>query len=129
MVSKIEFHHIGICCKDIYKEIENIKKVHNINKISDIIHDEKQNADLCIIEIEDRLKIELISGEIVSGLLKKKISYYHICYQVENIKEEKERFIENGSFLISDEKEAVLFNNKKVCFVQTSYGLVELLEK
>ena len=73
--------------------------------------------------------MELISGKQVENLLKKRITYYHICYEVENITEEKEKLIKNGAFLLSDEKEAVLFSNRKVCFLMTSYGMIELVEK
>lgn len=81
-----------------------------------------------MLKIEDGLKIELISGKQIENLLKKKITYYHICYEVTDILKEKERLVDNGAFLISDEKEAILFDNKKVCFLLTSYGLIELVE-
>lgn len=125
----MKFHHIGICCKNIKEEIENIKKIHQVKSVSEVIYDKKQEAELCILEIEDGLKMELISGKQVENLLKKRITYYHICYEVENIIEEKEKLIKNGAFLLSDEKEAVLFSNRKVCFLITSYGMIELLEK
>ncbi|MCF2674687.1 VOC family protein [Fusobacterium varium] len=125
----MKFHHIGICCKNIKEEIENIKKIHQVKSVSKVIYDKKQEAELCILEIEDGLKIELIAEKQVENLLKKKITYYHICYEVENITKEKEKLIKNGAFLLSDEKEAVLFSNRKVCFLMTSYGMIELLEK
>lgn len=125
----MKFHHIGICCKDIKSEIENIKKIHQINDISEIIYDEKQEAELCMLDIENGLKIELISGKQVENILKKKITYYHICYEVENISIEKEKLVQGGAFLISDEKEAILFSNKKVCFLLVNYGLIELVEE
>lgn len=125
----MKFHHIGICCKNIKEEIENIKKIHQVKSVSEVIYDKKQEAELCILEIENGLKMELISGTQVENLLKKRITYYHICYEVENITEEKEKLIKNGAFLLSDEKEAVLFSNRKVCFLMISYGMIELLEK
>ena len=124
----MKFHHIGVCCKNINKEIENIKKIHKVSEISEIVFDKKQEAELCMLKIEDGLKIELISGKQIENLLKKKITYYHICYEVTDILKEKERLVDNGAFLISDEKEAILFDNKKVCFLLTSYGLIELVE-
>lgn len=98
-------------------------------KVGKIYHDKNQEADLCMIELENNFKIELISGKQVEGLLKKRMSYYHLCYEVKNISEEKEKLINNGAFLISDEKEAILFDNKKVCFLLVSYGLIELVEE
>lgn len=124
----MKFHHIGVCCKDIRKEIENIKKIHNVKSVSDIVYDKNQEAELCMLEIEDGLKLELISGKQVENLLKKRMTYYHICYEVEDINMEKERLVKDGAFLISDEKEAILFSDRKVCFLLVSYGLIELVE-
>lgn len=125
----MKFHHIGVCCKNIEKEIKNIEKIHSVKSISNIVYDEKQEAELCMLEIEDGLKIELISGKQVENLLKKRMTYYHICYEVENINIEKERLIKAGAYLVSDEKEAILFSDRKVCFLLVSYGLIELVEK
>ena len=125
----MKFHHIGVCCKNIEKEIKNIEKIHSIKSISNIVYDEKQEAELCMLEIEDGLKIELISGKQVENLLKKRMTYYHICYEVEDISIEKERLIKAGAYLVSDEKEAILFSDRKVCFLLVSYGLMELVER
>ena len=125
----MKFHHIGVCCKNIEKEIKNIEKIHSVKSISNIVYDEKQEAELCMLEIEDGLKIELISGKQVENLLKKRMTYYYICYEVENISIEKERLIKAGAYLVSDEKEAILFSDRKVCFLLVNYGLIELVEK
>lgn len=125
----MKFHHIGVCCKDIRKEIENIQKIHRVKSISEVVFDKKQEAELCMLEVEDGLKIELISGKQVENLLKKRITYYHICYEVEDLSEEKARLLLEGAFLVSDEKEAILFEDRKVCFLLVSYGLIELVEK
>ena len=100
----MKFHHIGICCKNIKEEIENIKKIHQVKSVSKVIYDKKQEAELCILEIEDGLKIELIAGKQVENLLKKKITYYHICYEVENITKEKEKLQEIFRDIFDDEE-------------------------
>ena len=71
------------------------------------------------------VNIELVSGEMVKDLVKKKITYYHICYEVKNIQKSIDSF--KNSILISPPKEAILFNNKKVAFLYTPIGLIELL--
>lgn len=123
----MKFAHIGVACNSIEEEIENIKKIHRVNSISKIIFDEKQNAQLCILNIEDGLNIELISGKVVENIVKKGIKYYHICYEVESIEEELQR-MGNDIKPISDIKEAILFDGRKVIFLMTSYGLIELVE-
>jgi methylmalonyl-CoA/ethylmalonyl-CoA epimerase len=125
----MNLHHIGIACKNIELEIENIKKIHKVLAVSDIVYDKMQDASLCIIKTDNDINIELISGNMVQNLLKKRIQYYHVCFEVENINQEILRLRAEGAFLVSEPKEAILFNNKKVAFMQTSYGLIELLEK
>jgi len=124
----MKFHHVGIACKDILLEIESISKIHQVLEISDIVYDTKQKAKLCMIKTDEGINIELISGEQVENLIKKRITYYHICFETDDITAEIKRLQELGSLLVSDQKPAILFDNKKVAFVQTSYGLIELVE-
>lgn len=46
--------------------------------------------------------------------------------EIRNIK--KEGLVKDGAYLISDEKEAILFSDRKVYFLLVSYGLIELVE-
>ena len=125
----MKFHHIGICCKNIKKKIETIEEIHNIIEKTDIIYDPLQKAELCMLTLEDGTNLELVSGEVVETFLKKKIDFYHICYEVDNISEELKRICFNGGVQISEIKPAILFNNRKVVFIKVSYGIIELLEK
>lgn len=125
----MKMHHIGICCKNIQKEIENLKKLHKIKSVSEIVFDSMQDANLCMVELENGEKLELISGKQVENLVKSKINYYHICYEVDDIEKKIEELQESGAFLLSPLKEALLFNNKRVCFFKASYGIIEIVEK
>jgi len=124
----MRLHHIGIACDDIQKEQDQIEKIHNVVSISYIVCDENQNAYLCMVEIENGLNIELIAGKRVENFIKKRISYYHLCYEVDDINYEITRLQESGAFLVAEPQPAILFNNKKVAFLMVSYGLIELLE-
>ncbi len=124
----MNLHHIGIVCKNINIEKENINKIHKVKEISDIIFDEEQNANLCFIKIENGLSIELISGEQVKNIIKKGITYYHICYEVKDIYSKIKDLTGTGALLISPPKPARLFNMRKVAFLYVSYGVIELLE-
>lgn len=125
----MKFHHIGIATNNINETLSKLKKKFNITNISDIIFDSKQNADLCMITIDNIFKIELISGKIVENILKKRQYLYHTCYEVENLDKEINDLLEDGAVMVSMPKEAVLFNNKKVSFLMWDLGLIELLEK
>lgn len=123
----MKFHHVGVACKDIQAELLNIRKLHKVIEETLVIFDPNQEAELCMVTVEDGLNIEFVSGKPVENLLKKRISYYHICYEVDDIDKTIEDLTEKGGMLISPTKEAVLFNNRKVAFLMLSYGIVELL--
>ena len=122
------FHHLGIACKDLNHTLEFIKKTHKIKSISDIVFDEKQNASLCMVEVESGLKVELISGKQVEKFIKKNIANYHICYKVDDIKATLDDYVTKGAIVISGPKPAVLFGYKKIAFVFTPMGIIEFVE-
>ena len=121
----MKFHHIGIATNDIEKSLNFLKNQFKIVSISKKIFDEKQNAYLMLVKTED-MTYELVSGEMVKNLIKKNITYYHICYEVKNLEKAIKQI---DGILVSPPKEAILFNNRKVAFLITPLGLIELLEE
>lgn len=124
----MKFHHVGIACRNINDEIESIKKIHEVKDISPVLFDTEQKAELCIIKTAEGVAIELISGQQVENLIKKRITYYHLCFETDDIGKEIIRLQDLGAFLVSAPKPAILFGYKKVAFLMVSYGLIELVE-
>lgn len=124
----MKFHHIGIACKSITQEIEVIKRIHDVVDISPIVYDPEQKAEVCVIKLEEGTSIELISGEQVENLIRRRITYYHLCFETDDIDMEIIRLQGLGGLLVSEPKPAILFHNKRIAFLQVSYGLVELVE-
>ena len=124
----MRLHHLGIACYDINDAIEGIKKYHNIISKSEIIYDSLQNASLCMVKTDANVDIEFIAGEGVVHLCKRGISFYHVCYEVDNLDETIEQYISQCALLISSPKKAILFGGRRVAFLQVDYGLIELLE-
>jgi methylmalonyl-CoA/ethylmalonyl-CoA epimerase len=120
----MKFHHIGIATKNLKTSLEFLQKNFEVISFSQEIYDEKQNATLQMIKTRE-VNIELVTGPVVEKLIKAKTSYYHICYEVEDIHKAIEEF--QGAILVSSPKEAILFNNRLVAFLMTPLGLVELL--
>ena len=123
----MKFHHVGIACKNIEEEIAGISKINTIIKQSPIFFDKEQNALLVLLTLSDGTQIELISGKQVETLLKKNITYYHLCFEVDDINAEIDRLVSGGAFLISPPKPAILFDHREVAFLNVSYGMIELL--
>lgn len=124
----MRFHHLGIACKNLDQELESIRSLHEVVSVSEIVFDPEQNARLCMIGTAEGLNIELIAGGQVENLVKKRISYYHVCYETDDLEAEIESFRDKGAFVVSDPKPAILFQGKRVAFLLVSYGLIELVE-
>ncbi len=123
----MKLHHIGVACKDIDGEIAAISKIHQVIEQSAKVFDAEQDAELVLLTLIDGTRIELVSGRQVEIFVKKNISYYHLCYEVADIDAEIERLVGEGALLVSPPKPAVLFDGRKVAFLNVSYGLIELL--
>jgi methylmalonyl-CoA/ethylmalonyl-CoA epimerase len=123
----MKFHHVGIACKNIDEEIARIARIHQVAEQSAVVFDTEQNAELALVTLTDGTNFELVSGKQVELFLKKNISYYHVCFEVDDIDAEIARLVHDGAFLISAPKPAILFNYRKVAFLNVSYGMIELL--
>jgi len=124
----LKFHHIGIACdsiKETSKFIENIFNIENKTKTFSLNY---QGVDVCLLTCKDKLNIELVSGKTVERFVKKRQFLYHNCWEVENINLAIEHFVKNDAMLISEPKPSELFQNRKVAFLLTDIGIVELLE-
>lgn len=124
----MKFHHIGIATPNIEEMLEKLSKFMVIKNKSEIVYDELQDANLCMVTLEDGMLLELIQGGVVENLVKKRQYLYHTCYSVDDIEKVKNDLIESGAFLVREERPAKLFNNKKVAFLMWDLGLIELVE-
>ena len=125
----MNFHHLGIACEDIRKVQNYLASLYTVKEISPVIYDENQLAYLCMVTLENDIRLELISGKVVEGYIQKNISLYHICYEVDNLEHNIKLHREQGCFIVSPPKNAILFGGRRVAFLSTPIGLVELLEK
>lgn len=125
----MKMHHIGIATGDIQKMQQYLQNIAEVSSIGPTVYDGKQDAFLCMVTLMDGTMIELIAGKVVEKLVKKRNFLYHICYEVEDIEKKIGQLVENGAMVISEPKEAILFDERKVAFLMTDMGMIELLEK
>ena len=125
----MKLHHVGLACNDIPESVAQLRKLYAVASVSDAIYDENQNATVCLVETENGVNIELVAGERVESLLKRGISYYHLCDEVPQIQDKIESMRLEGAMLISDQQPAALFGGRCVAFLATGAGLIQLLEE
>lgn len=124
----MKLHHIGIAAAQMEGMIDYVTSFFPVKSVSEIVFDEKQNANLCMLTLDDGSRIELVSGPVVEKRVKKMQFLYHTCYETEDLQAAMEAFEEKGAKIVSGPKEAVLFGMRRVAFLMTDMGLVELLE-
>lgn len=124
----MKFHHIGIACRDIEEAKQYFYMHFGVEKESEVIFDEWQDADICMLTMKDGTLIELVSGKAVETRVKRKHYLYHICYTTKSISNKIKEFVDAGDMLVKEPRPAKLFNGQKVAFLMTKSGLIELLE-
>lgn len=124
----MKFHHVGIACENMDETENFVRSTHRVNSATERIYDPVQEATVCILNVEEGWNIELISGKQVEGILKKKMTLYHTCYETNDMQASIKQFEEAGAWVLSEPKPALLFNNRHVCFLYTPIGIIELLE-
>lgn len=125
----MKFHHLGIACEKIETTLDFVRSAFSVLNVHSPVFDEKQNVNLCLIELEDGTNIELISGERINALVKKQQTLYHTCWEVENIEDSVKKLYDNGASLILPPTPAVLFDHRRVAFLYSPVGIIELLEQ
>ena len=124
----MKFHHIGVACENIIDSKTFISSTFQVKKFGDIIFDKNQGVHLCMVSTICNTLIELISGETVSSFVKKRQYVYHTCWEVDDIMISVKNFESQGAVIISKPTPAILFNYRKVAFLMTNIGIIELLE-
>ena len=125
----LSFHHFGLACDNIPQTIDFLRRNGMLAQHGPIVYDPLQNADLCWCETVTGPAVELISGQVVAGLVKKGIHLYHSCWETSELDRSIADLQQQGAVLLTEVKPAILFAGRRVAFLATGIGLIELLEK
>ena len=75
--SNAGFHHVGVACKYIKTTLnELLIFLPKDIECSDLIHDAKLDATLQLIKLNAQTYLELVSGNVVEGILRKRLYLY-----------------------------------------------------
>ena len=124
----LRFHHVGIACTDIERVAHFVGLVFDIASDTGTVYDANQGSNVRLLRDTSGMQLELISGKPVEKIVKKGGTYYHICFETPDMESAIAHFKKQGSLLVSPPTKAVLFDHRRVSFLYTVLGLVELLE-
>ena|ERR1039458_7479459 len=127
------FHHVGIAVRDLSKSIPVYKALFDYELTSGPFDDPIQNVSVCFLSRGDgdpalELVAPLGPDSPVDHTLKKGGGPYHICYRVQDIDAAIVFLVEKGSLLLSGPVPAVAFEMRKIAWLMTEAGLVELVQ-
>ncbi|MFX1476387.1 MAG: condensation domain-containing protein, partial [Promethearchaeota archaeon] len=128
-VLPISLHHLGYACESIETGLTHVRQLHQIIAVNDTVYDPQQDAELCLIETSAGVNLELVAGRQVKSLVERGVSLYHVGYEVDDLGKSLASFREHGAVLVSPPKPAKLFEDRRVAFMETHLGLVELIER
>ena len=72
--------------------------------------------------------IELVQGPAVASLRDRGVHVYHVGYLTECLEQMVDRFTQSGAAVLVGRKPAILFGHRPVIFLDTEYGVIELIE-
>jgi methylmalonyl-CoA/ethylmalonyl-CoA epimerase len=89
MENRLQFHHVGTLVDNMVDAVKHYSELFGPESISPVIAVVSQNVNVCFVKMADESFIELVEScsdeSVVARLLKKRVTYYHIGYKVDNI--------------------------------------------
>ena len=129
----LNFHHVGLLVESISEALVHYTALFGEDRISAPVIVRSQKVRVCFIRIGPGQFLELVEpladDSAVSGLLKKRIGYYHMAYTVDLLPPTVER-MEQLNYKAMEYFESEAFPGQKCIFLVTPEGhLVELIGK
>ena len=128
----MEFHHIGIACRDIDTETQYYRLMgYNIEE-NDFIDTNQGIKGRFLAGGGPRLELvsQIKGSSTLSPWLKSGIKMYHQAYAVHNIEEGIACLQSHQARLIAPPMPAVAFDDRPVCFLMLpTMSLVELIQR
>ncbi len=129
----LDFHHTGVLVNDIASSLEHFKTIFGKDSISEIYDISSQKVKVCFVKNGESSFLELVQpvgdDSVVSKLLKKRITYYHVAYKVIDIHHSIKQ-LEGLNYKSLDIFNSEAFEHKLCAFLYSPDGhLIELIEE
>lgn len=124
----MRLHHLGVACQDLVEAAATLGRQGLGVPEGPSVWDVGQEAHLQMFKAPDGTRIELVQGPKVAGLAKRGTALYHVCFEVEDLDAALDGLLSQGAQAVAEPQPAPLFGGRRVAFVRTVAGLVELLE-
>lgn len=124
--------HIGYITDNIVKTAESFLLLGYISDV--IINDDTQRTRICFLTKPGETKIELVEpyedNKTMQKMLKRGVTPYHTCYEVDDVKAAYEEMLDNDFTPLFKPVAAPAFGNRLICyFWKNNIGFIELVNR
>lgn len=133
MDCRLDFHHIGIACRDIEKTSRFY--IEQGYAPAPIVNDPLLHVRVCFLEMKGQPRLELLEpldeqSPVNRTLESSGVTPYHMCYEVQSIESAIASLRASHRFLlVKGPLPACAMGNRRVAFMfQKNTGLIELVE-
>ena len=135
MFVSLRLHHIGIVVPNIQNSFKEITKFIEFDSTTVPTLIGSQKVNVCFLKLGE-VNLELIEpaeeGSPVSNFVTKGGGFHHLCFEVKDINNTIEKFVQNGATLVVKPVEG--FEGRQIAFLMlnmknTNCNLVELAEE
>jgi methylmalonyl-CoA/ethylmalonyl-CoA epimerase len=132
----MRFHHIGYAVKDIRSYLDNfLIPLFSPVSVSDPVSDPVQQVTACFAEMQGGTVIELVepmgtNSPVNSVVDSPRGGLYHVCYEVDDLDAELERFRSKHYLPLGKPVSATAFDGRRIVFLLTpQQDLIEFIER
>lgn len=130
------FHHIGVACHNIEKELAAAYAPLGYQKVSDYFEDPLQGVRGVFVEIPgggiNKGILELLENmpgcHTLDSFLMRRIQAYHLAFTSSTIEHDMQMLINHGAIVVSPLKQSIYFRKRIGFFALKNLQLIELIE-
>jgi methylmalonyl-CoA/ethylmalonyl-CoA epimerase len=129
-LSQLEFHHIGVACKDLDAETEKLKILGYSIEGDDFIDPIQGVKGRFLTGQTPRLEllVPLAGDSVLSPWLESNVKMYHLAYETSSLVDTIQKLCAQRGRLAVKPVPAVAFNNREIAFVMLpNMLLIELI--
>jgi methylmalonyl-CoA/ethylmalonyl-CoA epimerase len=131
----MRFHHVGYAVKDIRSYLDEfLVPMFSPVSVTEPVSDPVQQVTVCFAEMPGGTVIELVEplgdkNPVRSIIGSSRGGVYHLCYEVDDLDRELERFRGKGCLPLGKPVPATAFDGRRIVFLLTpERDLIEFVE-
>jgi methylmalonyl-CoA/ethylmalonyl-CoA epimerase len=122
-------HHLGVATVNLAQTREFVEASFPVSGCIGPVFDSNLNCELLLLVVRGMPAIELVAGPAVKSIIRRGVMLYHMCYEINDLESVLANLKRAGSLIVISPTPSVLFKGRRVSFIHTPVGLIELLER